>query len=42
MSVGGVMMADGSVQYLSFNNLSPQIWLSLLSSNGGENTPGSQ
>jgi Tfp pilus assembly protein PilX len=42
MSVGGVMMADGSVQFLSFNNLSPQIWLSLLSSKGGENTPGSQ
>ena len=42
MSVGGAMMADGSVQFLSFNNLSPQIWLSLLSSKGGENTPGSQ
>jgi len=37
ISVGGVMMADGSVQFLSFNSLTPQIWLSLLSSKGGEN-----
>jgi prepilin-type N-terminal cleavage/methylation domain-containing protein len=36
-TVGGVMMADGSVQFLSFNGLTPQIWLSMLSSNGGEN-----
>jgi preprotein translocase subunit SecB len=37
MSVGGVMMADGSVQFLSFNSLTPQVWLSLLSSKNGEN-----
>jgi hypothetical protein len=36
------MMADGSVQFLSFNSLSPQIWLSLLSSNSGENVQVSQ
>jgi len=36
-SVGGVMMADGSVQFLSFDSLSAQIWLSLLSSKSGEN-----
>lgn len=42
MSVGGVMMVDGSVQFLSFNSLSPQIWLSLLSSNGSENVQVSQ
>jgi prepilin-type N-terminal cleavage/methylation domain-containing protein len=42
MSVGGVMMADGSVQFLSFNSLTPQIWLSLLSSKSGENVQVSQ
>jgi prepilin-type N-terminal cleavage/methylation domain-containing protein len=41
-SVGGVMMADGSVQFLSFDSLSPQIWLSLLSSKSGENVQVSQ
>ncbi len=41
-SVGGVMMADGSVQFLSFYSLSSQIWLSLLSSKGGENVQVSQ
>jgi prepilin-type N-terminal cleavage/methylation domain-containing protein len=41
-SVGGVMMADGSVQFLSFNSLTPQIWLSLLSSKSGENVQVSQ
>jgi prepilin-type N-terminal cleavage/methylation domain-containing protein len=41
-SVGGVMMADGSVQLLSFDSLSSQIWLSLLSSKGGENVQVSQ
>ena len=41
-TVGGVMMADGSVQFLSFDSLTPQIWLSLLSSNGGENVQVSQ
>ena len=41
-TVGGVMMADGSVQFLSFNSLSPQVWLSLLSSNSGENVQVSQ
>ena len=41
-SVGGVMMADGSVQFLSFNSLTPQVWLSLLSSKGGENVQVSQ
>jgi len=35
-SVGGVAMADGSVQFLSFNSLSPQVWLSLLSIKNGE------
>jgi prepilin-type N-terminal cleavage/methylation domain-containing protein len=42
VSVGGVMMADGSVQFLSFDNLSAQIWLSLLSSKNGENVQVSQ
>jgi prepilin-type N-terminal cleavage/methylation domain-containing protein len=42
ISVGGVMMADGSVQFLSFNSLTPQVWLSLLSSNSGENVQVSQ
>jgi len=37
--VGGVMMADGAVRFLSFTGLTPQIWLSMLSSAGGENTP---
>ncbi len=37
--VGGVMMADGSVRFLSFASLSPQIWLSALSSSQGETTP---
>ena len=37
MGVGGVMMADGSVQFLAFNSLSAQVWLSLLSSKEGEN-----
>ena len=41
-SVGGVMMADGSVQFLSFDSLSAQIWLSLLSSKSGENVQVSQ
>jgi len=41
-SVGGVMMADGSVQFLSFDSLTPQIWLSLLSSKSGENVQVSQ
>jgi hypothetical protein len=41
-TVGGVMMADGSVQFLSFDSLTPQIWLSLLSSKGGENVQVSQ
>jgi hypothetical protein len=41
-SVGGVMMADGSVQFLSFDSLTPQIWLSLLSSQSGENVQVSQ
>jgi len=36
-TVGGVLMADGSVQFLSFNSLTPQVWLSMLSANGGEN-----
>jgi prepilin-type N-terminal cleavage/methylation domain-containing protein len=35
---GGVMMADGAVRFLSFDALTPQIWLSLLSSAGGEST----
>ena len=42
VSVGGVMMADGSVQFLSFDNLSAPIWLSLLSSKNGENVQVSQ
>jgi hypothetical protein len=42
ISVGGVMMADGSVQFLSFDNLSAQIWLSLLSSKSGEDVRVSQ
>ncbi len=41
-TVGGVMMADGSVQFLSFDSLSAQIWLSLLSSKSGENVQVSQ
>jgi prepilin-type N-terminal cleavage/methylation domain-containing protein len=36
--VGGVMMADGSVRFLSFANLTAQIWLSALSSNLNEST----
>jgi hypothetical protein len=36
------MMADGSVQFLSFDNLSAQIWLSLLSSKEGEDVRVSQ
>lgn len=36
--VGGVMMADGSVRFVSFSGLSPQIWLSALSSGQGEAT----
>jgi prepilin-type N-terminal cleavage/methylation domain-containing protein len=35
--VGGVMMADGSVQFLAFDGMSAQVWLSLLSSKEGEN-----
>ena len=35
--VGGVTMADGSVQFFSFNTLSAQVWLSLLSIKNGEN-----
>jgi prepilin-type N-terminal cleavage/methylation domain-containing protein len=34
--VGGVMMADGAVRFLSFDALSPQTWLSMLSPAGGE------
>lgn len=34
--VGGVMMADGAVRFLSFDALSPQTWLSMLSAAGGE------
>lgn len=34
--VGGVLMADGSTSFVGFSGLSPQIWLSLLSSASGE------
>jgi prepilin-type N-terminal cleavage/methylation domain-containing protein len=34
--VGGVLMADGSTTFVGFSGLSPQIWLSLLSSASGE------
>ncbi|NCA11058.1 DUF1559 domain-containing protein [bacterium] len=37
--VGGVMTADGAVRFLAFGGLNPQIWLSMLSSAGGETTP---
>jgi hypothetical protein len=34
------MMADGSMRFLDFNVMSPQVWLSLLSPNLGETVPG--
>ena len=34
---GSVLLADGATRFLVFSGLTPQTWLSLLSSNGGEN-----
>lgn len=34
--VGGVVMADGSTTFFSFNGLDPSVWLSLLSAKSGE------
>ncbi len=34
--VGGVVMVDGSTTFLSFSNLTPQVWLSLLTCASGE------
>jgi prepilin-type N-terminal cleavage/methylation domain-containing protein len=33
---GAVVMADGSTNFVRFDDLSPQVWLSLLSAQGGE------
>ena len=35
---GAVAMADGSTNFVRFDRLSPQVWLSLLSANSGEPT----
>ena len=36
--VGGVVMVDGATKFVAFDDLAPQIWLSLLSSKSGETT----
>jgi prepilin-type N-terminal cleavage/methylation domain-containing protein len=35
---GAIAMADGSTNFVRFDDLSPQVWLSLLSANSGETT----